>query len=384
MVYLACPEKSLLWDSSLCEHSNFSRETRQAQGCPEHCKQDSAAAAAFEGEAPAARMSRGQGSLRYAHKSIFLVGQIDMPRQGARPLPPLRGKVAGGAGRMRGRATRRVASALTGCGRLYCLGSLRIVDIPNNAPYGATPHPSRFARHLPPQGGKGAPVLKCVHTVVKEVGKLVEGARSRGRHGRRDATMILVAHWHGLRASELCALRWDQVDPERGLVHVGRLENGTPARRHASSSRGRARPGDGTPGLDHGAGGARRGVETERRRRGPFIAAAEINDSSWPPPGQARGVPAIHAAKPRLARRKAAHFPPLPEEGNQLCRVDGRDTPGPDPGAAMTAVSIFGDWHHSSEPRLGGGEIFAGVEVGEGVLAADRREEDAGPRRAAP
>jgi type 1 fimbriae regulatory protein FimB/type 1 fimbriae regulatory protein FimE len=47
--------------------------------------------------------------------------------------------------------------------------------------------------------------------------------------GRRDATMILVAYRHGLRASELCSLRWDQVDLERGLVHVRRLKNGTPS-----------------------------------------------------------------------------------------------------------------------------------------------------------
>ena len=38
-----------------------------------------------------------------------------------------------------------------------------------------------------------------------------------------------VAYRHGLRASELCALRWDQVDLERGLVHVRRLKNGTPS-----------------------------------------------------------------------------------------------------------------------------------------------------------
>jgi hypothetical protein len=61
------------------------------------------------------------------------------------------------------------------------------------------------------------------------VGKLVEVALSRVRYGHRDATMILNAYRHGLRASELCALRWDQVDLERGLVHVRRLKNGTPS-----------------------------------------------------------------------------------------------------------------------------------------------------------
>ena len=65
------------------------------------------------------------------------------------------------------------------------------------------------------------------YLTVKEVEKLVERARMRGRYGHRDATMILVAYRHGLRASELCALRWDQVDLERGLMHVRRLKNGT-------------------------------------------------------------------------------------------------------------------------------------------------------------
>src|SRR5580704_15320543 len=50
------------------------------------------------------------------------------------------------------------------------------------------------------------------YLTVKEVGKLVDGARERGRYGHRDATMILVAYRHGLRVAELSALRWDQVD----------------------------------------------------------------------------------------------------------------------------------------------------------------------------
>ena len=59
--------------------------------------------------------------------------------------------------------------------------------------------------------------------------KLIVGARERGRYGHRDATMILVAYRHGLRVSELCALRWDQVDLEHGLVHVRRAKQGTPS-----------------------------------------------------------------------------------------------------------------------------------------------------------
>jgi integrase len=35
---------------------------------------------------------------------------------------------------------------------------------------------------------------------------------------------------HGLRASELVDLRWDQIDLEHALLHVCRLKNGSPAR----------------------------------------------------------------------------------------------------------------------------------------------------------
>jgi type 1 fimbriae regulatory protein FimE len=67
------------------------------------------------------------------------------------------------------------------------------------------------------------------YLTVKEVAVLMDAARKRGRYGHRDATMILIAYRHGLRASELCALRWDQMDFSRGLLHVQRLKNGTPS-----------------------------------------------------------------------------------------------------------------------------------------------------------
>ena len=49
------------------------------------------------------------------------------------------------------------------------------------------------------------------------------------RWGHRDATMVLIAFRHGLRASELVDLRWDQIDLEHALLHVRRLKNGSPA-----------------------------------------------------------------------------------------------------------------------------------------------------------
>ena len=62
-----------------------------------------------------------------------------------------------------------------------------------------------------------------------EVDELMAVARKRGRYGHRDATMILMAYRHGLRVSELCALRWDQVDLDQGLLHVRRIKQGMPS-----------------------------------------------------------------------------------------------------------------------------------------------------------
>jgi len=63
----------------------------------------------------------------------------------------------------------------------------------------------------------------------KEVATLMDTARKIGRHGHRDATLILLAYRHGLRVAELVALRWDQVDLNQGLLHVTRAKNGTPS-----------------------------------------------------------------------------------------------------------------------------------------------------------
>ena len=64
----------------------------------------------------------------------------------------------------------------------------------------------------------------------KEVERLIAAAKARRRrYGLRDATMILVAFRHGLRVSELCMLRWDQIDFANGKLHVRRLKNGMPS-----------------------------------------------------------------------------------------------------------------------------------------------------------
>jgi integrase len=66
------------------------------------------------------------------------------------------------------------------------------------------------------------------HLTEKEVERLIKTA-GENRNGHRDAIMLLLAFRHGLRASEVCDLRWDQVDFNGAVLHVRRAKNGTPS-----------------------------------------------------------------------------------------------------------------------------------------------------------
>jgi type 1 fimbriae regulatory protein FimB/type 1 fimbriae regulatory protein FimE len=55
------------------------------------------------------------------------------------------------------------------------------------------------------------------------------GRQAGGRLAERDALLIMVAYRHGLRASELITLRWDQNDLKAGTLHVSRLKHGSPS-----------------------------------------------------------------------------------------------------------------------------------------------------------
>jgi integrase len=66
------------------------------------------------------------------------------------------------------------------------------------------------------------------HLTPKEVESLID-AVGGNRWGQRDATMILLAYRHGLRAAELIDLRWDQVDFDQAVLHVRRVKNGIPS-----------------------------------------------------------------------------------------------------------------------------------------------------------
>ena len=55
------------------------------------------------------------------------------------------------------------------------------------------------------------------HLTEREVEQLIEAVKDN-RQGHRDATMVLIAFRHGLRAAELIDLRWDQVDLDNALL----------------------------------------------------------------------------------------------------------------------------------------------------------------------
>jgi integrase len=66
------------------------------------------------------------------------------------------------------------------------------------------------------------------HLTTGEVEKLIDAASSN-RQGQRDGLMVLLAFRHGLRAAEVCDLRWEQIDFATATLHVRRIKNGTPA-----------------------------------------------------------------------------------------------------------------------------------------------------------
>jgi type 1 fimbriae regulatory protein FimB/type 1 fimbriae regulatory protein FimE len=88
--------------------------------------------------------------------------------------------------------------------------------------------PTTEKRTVMPKRAKNSELRSREYLTPDEVETLIAAAR-RNRHGYRDATMLLVAFRHGLRASELVGLRWEQVDYSRALLHVRRVKGGTPS-----------------------------------------------------------------------------------------------------------------------------------------------------------
>jgi integrase len=63
------------------------------------------------------------------------------------------------------------------------------------------------------------------HLFPTEVTAMISAAKKFGRHKLRDSTLILIAYRHGLRISELVALRWEQSDFTGGTIYINRLKH---------------------------------------------------------------------------------------------------------------------------------------------------------------
>lgn len=88
--------------------------------------------------------------------------------------------------------------------------------------------PAAENRTVTPRRRPNAELRTREHLTPAEVETLIDAAR-RNRWGHRDATMILVAYRHGLRAAELVDLRWEQVDLNTATLHVRRVKRGAPS-----------------------------------------------------------------------------------------------------------------------------------------------------------
>ena len=85
--------------------------------------------------------------------------------------------------------------------------------------------PAQANRTVTPRRRPNAEIRPREHLTEREVERLIEAAKGN-RHGQRDATMILLAFRHGLRASELCELQWSDVEFEGATLHLRRAKGG--------------------------------------------------------------------------------------------------------------------------------------------------------------
>ena len=88
--------------------------------------------------------------------------------------------------------------------------------------------PNAVKRTVTPERRPNADLRTREYLTEAEVERLITSAKGN-RWGHRDSTMVLVAYRHGLRASELVDLRWDQVEFKTATLHIRRVKQGSPS-----------------------------------------------------------------------------------------------------------------------------------------------------------
>ena len=121
--------------------------------------------------------------------------------------------------------------------------------------------PPNEKRTVMPRRRRNSDLRTREYLTEAEVRRLIEVARDN-RWGHRDSTMLLIAFRHGLRASELVDLRWEQIDLESAILQVRRLKQGTPATHPLTGRELRAL----------------RRLQREQEPKSPFIFVSERGD----------------------------------------------------------------------------------------------------------
>ena len=90
-------------------------------------------------------------------------------------------------------------------------------------------HQSSKTAITPPRKQKNADLRSREYLSPHEIESLRKAVRAHHYHGHRDDTLIFLMFRHGFRVSEAIALRWEQLDLQKGLLHVKRIKNGIPS-----------------------------------------------------------------------------------------------------------------------------------------------------------
>ncbi|HVW98871.1 MAG TPA: tyrosine-type recombinase/integrase, partial [Candidatus Babeliaceae bacterium] len=74
--------------------------------------------------------------------------------------------------------------------------------------------------NIPPRRKNNNELRTREYLTFHEIDALRKAARTNGRLGHRDDTLILMMFRHALRVSEVITLRWEQIDFKQGLLHI--------------------------------------------------------------------------------------------------------------------------------------------------------------------
>jgi integrase len=132
-----------------------------------------------------------------------------------------------------------------------------------------------FRMSFPPAAASPAP-LRRRSDGAEGPGSVSAGWRRRpsGRNPETDGVAILVAFRHGLRAAELCDLRWDQVDFDGPNLHVRRVKNCIPSTHPLQGDEMRAL----------------RRLQREAKRSSPYVFVSERGGAPFTTAGFARMI----------------------------------------------------------------------------------------------